>query len=215
MNKSESIKELATALAKAQGELENATKDTANPFFKTKYADLATVMNTCRPILSKHGISITQIPSYEDGIASVDTLMMHSSGEWLSGVSSAPVGKLDPQGVGSATTYLRRYSYAAAAGIAQEDDDGNHSSKSQSTKVTVKSVPRQAMDALNPEEQEQIKAIANTALEFLDANQVDDAWMMIDNLNLEDHAKIALWSLFPAKYRSALKAATERLRQPA
>jgi hypothetical protein len=125
MNKSESIKELATALAKAQAEIENASKSSVNPHFKSKYADLAEVLNTVRPVFSKHGISVIQAPSYEAGIAGVETMLMHSSGEWLSNTCSAPVSKQDAQGVGSAVTYLRRYSLASFAGIAQEDDDAN------------------------------------------------------------------------------------------
>ena len=125
MNKSDSIKELATALAKAQAEIENASKNSQNPHFRSKYADLAEVLNTVRPVFSKHGISLIQAPSYESGIASVETMLAHASGEWMSGTCSAPVSKQDAQGVGSAITYLRRYSLAAFAGIAQEDDDAN------------------------------------------------------------------------------------------
>lgn len=124
MNKSESIGELAKALATAQGEIENASKNAKNPHFKSNYADLAEVINTVRPIMSKHGISISQFPAFEQGLCSVETIVMHTSGEWMSGISSAPVTKQDAQGVGSAITYLRRYSLAAIAGIAQEDDDG-------------------------------------------------------------------------------------------
>lgn len=126
MNKSETIGELAKALATAQGEIENASKNAKNPHFKSNYADLAEVINTVRPIMSKHGISISQFPAFEGGLASVETIVMHTSGEWMSGISSAPVTKQDAQGVGSAITYLRRYSLAAIAGIAQEDDDGNN-----------------------------------------------------------------------------------------
>lgn len=125
MNKSESIAALAAALANAQIEIENASKSSVNPHFKSKYADLAEVLNTVRPVFSKHGIAIIQAPSFESGIASVETMLTHASGEWLSNTCSAPVGKQDAQGVGSAITYLRRYSLAAFAGIAQEDDDAN------------------------------------------------------------------------------------------
>ncbi|MFZ3193197.1 MAG: ERF family protein [Moraxellaceae bacterium] len=127
MNKSDDIKELATALAKAQSEVENASKSSANPHFKSKYADLAEILNTVRPVFSSHGIAIVQMPSFADGKASVETLLTHSSGQWISNTCSAPVGKQDAQGVGSAITYLRRYSLAAFAGVAQEDDDGNSS----------------------------------------------------------------------------------------
>jgi len=141
MNKSDSIKELATALAKAQGEIENASKGSVNPHFKSKYADLAEVLNTLRPVFSKHGLSLSQFPSFEGGIASVETILMHSSGEWLSSVASAPVSKQDAQGVGSATTYLRRYSLAAVAGIAQEDDDANSSIGGKPQQVTPEGAP--------------------------------------------------------------------------
>ena len=102
MNKTDSIAELAKALAKAQGEIENASKNAANPHFKSKYADLAEVLNTVRPVFSSHGLSVLQMPSFDGGIASVETLLMHTSGEWISNTCSAPVSKNDAQG-----TYTR------------------------------------------------------------------------------------------------------------
>lgn len=125
MQKSDSIKELATALAKAQGEIENASKSSTNPHFKSKYADLAEVLNTVRPVFAANGLSVMQCPSYDQGVVNVETIIMHASGDWISSTVSAPVSKQDAQGVGSAITYCRRYSLAAVAGIAQEDDDGN------------------------------------------------------------------------------------------
>lgn len=129
MNKSESIAALAKALSAAQSEFENPSKNATNPHFRSKYADLAELVNVVRPVLSRHGLSITQWPGFVDGLCTVETVLMHQSGEWLSGVSSTPVTKQDPQGIGSATTYLRRYSMAAICGLAQEDDDGNTASK--------------------------------------------------------------------------------------
>src|SRR5690606_5046548 len=117
-NKPEQINELAAALAKAQGELENASKSTNNPHFKTKFADLAEILNTVRPVFAAHGLSVSQCPSFEAGIVSVETVLMHSSGQWMSSTISAPVSKQDAQGVGSAITYCRRYSLAAVAGVA-------------------------------------------------------------------------------------------------
>lgn len=130
MNKSESIASLAKSLAAAQGKIENASKNAENPAFKrgnktSTYADLAEVLNTIREVFSSVGLSYVQFPSFDSGIASVETILMHESGEWVSSVASAPVSKQDAQGVGSAVTYLRRYSLAAMAGIAQEDDDAN------------------------------------------------------------------------------------------
>ena len=129
MNKSESIKELASALAIAQGQIENASKGAINPHFRSKYADLAEVLNTVRPVLAANGLSLTQMPGMDEvGNVTVETMLMHKSGEWLSSVITVPVAKKDAQGVGSAVTYARRYSLAAICGIAQEDDDGNAAS---------------------------------------------------------------------------------------
>ena len=139
MNKSDSIAELASSLSAAQGEMENAGKNSINPHFKSKYADLAEVINTVRPVLSKHGLSVMQFPSYSDGIVHVETVIAHKSGEWMSEKCSAPAQKQDPQGVGSAISYLRRYSLAAVCNLAQEDDDANASSKApkQATRSTA------------------------------------------------------------------------------
>lgn len=136
MNCSETITKLAVALAKAQGEIENAGKKSVNPHFKSKYADLAEIVNTARPVLTRHGISLIQIPSYDGQVASVETILLHESGEWLSGISSSPLQKADPQGIGSATTYLRRYAAAAMCFLAQEDDDANSASKSTAKQAT-------------------------------------------------------------------------------
>lgn len=129
MQRSDSIAKLAQALAKAQGEMENASKNSQNPHFRSKYADLAEIINTVRPVLAKHGLSVTQFPSYDGTLAHVETVIAHESGEWMSGITSSPVQKADPQGIGSATTYLRRYSLAAVCNLAQEDDDANAASK--------------------------------------------------------------------------------------
>ncbi|SER37495.1 MULTISPECIES: ERF family protein [Pseudomonas] len=128
MQMSPEINELAKALAAAQVEIENATKDSVNPHFRSKYADLAEVLNTSRPVLAKHGLSVVQMPSFQDGKVGVTTLLMHASGQFISSELVGPCMKVDPQGIGSAITYYRRYSLAAFAGIAQEDDDGNDAS---------------------------------------------------------------------------------------
>ena len=125
--KSESLKELATALAKAQGEIKGALKDSANPFFKSKYADLSSVVDAIKVAFSKHGLSYIQMmePSDQDEVR-VSTMILHSSGEYINcGVLALPVSKVDAQGYGSALTYARRYSLSSAVGVAPEDDDGN------------------------------------------------------------------------------------------
>lgn len=129
MLKSESIAALAAALSAVQGEIENAGKNSTNPHLKSRYADLAEILNTVRPVLSKHGLAVSQHPAFSDGMVHVETMLMHKSGEFISSTISTPVQKSDAQGVGSATTYARRYSLAAIVGLSQEDDDGHSASQ--------------------------------------------------------------------------------------
>lgn len=136
MQMSENINELATALAKAQGEMKNAGKTSDNPFFKSKYADLAEILNAVREPLSKYGLSISQLydgMGVPDKTITVTTLLMHSSGQYISNSANYPVAKADIQGVGSAITYARRYSLAAILGLSQEDDDGNAACRPEAT----------------------------------------------------------------------------------
>lgn len=127
MNLDHSNPALFAALAKAQGEVENASKNAANPHFKSKYADLAEVLNTVRPVFSENGLSIIQSTEFDGALVSVTTTIAHKDGGYVSSKASCVPSKTDAQGVGSATTYLRRYSLASACGVAQEDDDGNSS----------------------------------------------------------------------------------------
>lgn len=129
MNKSESIKNLAIALCKAQGEIEKASKNADNLFFNSTYSNLSEVLTCVKSAFTPNGLSFTQMPSFENNIVYVETMVMHVSGEWISSVSGAPITKSNPQGVGDAITYLRRYSIAAVSGLAQEDDDGNSNSQ--------------------------------------------------------------------------------------
>jgi hypothetical protein len=124
MSRSESITGLAGALAKAQGEMRGASKDTTNPHFRSRYADLASVWEACREALTKHGIAVSQLPSADGPQVTVTTLLMHASGEWLSGELTVVAMDAKPQSVGSALTYARRYALSAMVGEAPEDDDG-------------------------------------------------------------------------------------------
>lgn len=127
MQTSEQINEIATALAKAQGELKPAVKDAVNPAYRSKYADLASVWAACHEAFPKHGIAIVQDLRAEDGCVSVITRLAHASGQWMEfGPFHVPLAKQDAHGVGSAATYAKRYALCAAVGVsADEDDDGN------------------------------------------------------------------------------------------
>ena len=129
MKMSEKINELATALVVAQGLIQNPTKSVSNAFFKSKYADLAGVIDVCRPAFTEAGIAVIQAPSTtDDGSIAVTTTLVHTSGQWMSeqiSMAIDPSAKNPAQAAGSLITYLRRYSLSAFANVAQEDDDGN------------------------------------------------------------------------------------------
>jgi hypothetical protein len=130
MQKSESIGKIAAALGSLQAELEPVSKDKMNPHFRYKYADLPSIMGYLLPLMSKNGLSVTQVPDVgESGELLVETVVMHVSGEFLSGRVRMPLAKNDPQGVGSAITYARRYAICAMVGlVSDEDDDANAAS---------------------------------------------------------------------------------------
>ena len=128
MKTSEQINEIAEALAAAQAEIQNPSKSAENPFFKSRYADLAEVLSVVRPAFSRHGLSVVQMPyRSEDGGIGVTTMISHKSGQWMQGSLELPlqVAKNVNQDAGSAITYIRRYALASAAGVAQEDLDSN------------------------------------------------------------------------------------------
>lgn len=130
METSEQINEVATALSKAQSEIEGAVKDVKNDFFKSKYADLHGVWDACREALVKNGLSVAQTTEQTDDLQCVIvvTRLMHSSGQWIQGRLKMKAVKPDPQAIGSCITYARRYALAAIVGVAQMDDDGNAAS---------------------------------------------------------------------------------------
>ncbi len=125
MTHSEQIDQLATALAAAQGEIRGAAKNSANPYFKSSYADLASVWEAVREPLTRHGLSVVQAPGVENALVTVTTMLLHSSGQWIRFTSNAEVKDITAQSVGSATTYLRRYALSSAAGTYGDvvDDD--------------------------------------------------------------------------------------------
>ncbi len=128
METSNEIDKLVGALAKAQSKITGALKDSANPFFKSKYADLASCWDACRGPLSENGIAIIQGASADDTGVTVTTTLAHESGQWMrSNLRMVPKDS-SPQGIGSAVTYGRRYGLTSMVGIAQIDDDGNQAS---------------------------------------------------------------------------------------
>nr|MBF0684274.1 ERF family protein [Pseudomonas sp.] len=139
------MKELLAAFVKAQGSIEKATKDKANPHFRSKYADLGSVVDAIKPALEENGLGFIQKFHDDDKAIKVETIIVHSSGEQLScGTLSIPVSKHDAQGFGSACTYARRYSLQAAFGVAPEDDDGNAATKAAPKRQEASQEPTKA-----------------------------------------------------------------------
>ena len=128
MKTSEKIDLIAPALLAAQKEINNASKDAKNPHFRSSYASLGSVIEAIKEPCNKHGIVILQTLAEGETGLHLSTRAIHSSGQWIEDTAFSPLPKADPQGVGSATTYLRRYSLAALLCITQEDDDGNAAS---------------------------------------------------------------------------------------
>lgn len=173
MKNSDSIKQIIPALLKAQQAIEFAVKDATNPHFRSKYADLPAVIDAIKKPLNDNGIVFMQIPADDkDGYVGVETTLLHTSGEWISGTSYCPIGnKNDPQGYGSALTYLRRYSLGSVVGLYSDlDDDGNAASVA---KKVATQAPKQVYtpitdDSLNRLNalclDEKIKAVAEEQL---------------------------------------------------
>jgi hypothetical protein len=125
MKMSETIAELATALSKAQGQIEDATKDGLNPAFRSKYADLAAVRAVIREPLAVNDLAIMQFPRTRQGFVEVETMLIHKTGEFVSETLELPVSKFDAHGIGSGITYGRRYGLMSVLCLAAVDDDGN------------------------------------------------------------------------------------------
>lgn len=153
MNRSESIGQIAAALAKAQKAIEGASKDSKNPHFNSKYADLASIAEACRVPLAANEIAVVQNPSRpEAGLVGMTTLLLHASGEWLESDPLVVQAKdAGPQAVGSCLTYLRRYQLAAMVGVAPEDDDAEAAEgRGQTTKLMVNPALRPQQPAPRP-----------------------------------------------------------------
>lgn len=165
MEQSEQINELAASLSKAQGKITGALKDSSNPFFKTKYADLASVWDACREQLSANGLAVVQTVSGEGEMLRVTTSLIHSSGQWMRDTLPLKPSKSDPQGIGSAITYARRYALAAIVGVAQIDDDAEAAMGRKQVEV-AKITP-------DPVDQDKVFQAVVWFKEMIDADQIE------------------------------------------
>lgn len=163
---SENINELLSALSKAQGKINGAKKDKSNPYFKSSYADLHSVWGACRQVLSDNGLSVVQTMLMVEGALNLVTILGHSSGQWIKSFLPVNTQKSDPQSLGSAITYMRRYSLAAIVGVAPEEDDDDGESAMEREKKFLSSEQVKKLESLwngDKELREEILKIANAA----------------------------------------------------
>lgn len=210
------LKNLYTAMAKAQSQLGVALKGAYNPFFKSKYADLGAVWEACREALTSNGISVLQFPIHsDDGRLHLETMLCHSSGESLARTFSTPVKDQTPQGYGSAITYLRRFSLAATVGVvADEDDDGATASGTTKAGVGVHKATDGAKESLTNAQREIVDRLFSTVVDCFEAGNAELAHQAIEAVGLEPEMKIGLWGMLDSKQRSALKKISESKRNP-
>src|SRR6266850_4667884 len=189
-SRSSDIKDLAIALAKAQGEMPIAGLNKQNPYFKSRYADLTSVVTAARPALAKHGLSVVQnILRNDEGQSVLHTILLHSSGQFIESRMLINPPKPDIQTVSSFTTYLKRMAYASLVGVVtgEEDDDGEIA-VSESRETFAKGTALNTK--YNPKEQsyETITAEQREELEYELAEYPDIAELVLNGLKLQSIA---------------------------
>jgi hypothetical protein len=200
---SESIAALAAALSKAQADITGALKDSSNPFFKSKYADLASCWDACRKQLAANGLCVIQTTGMTDAGLVLITTLAHSSGEWILGHLPVAARRTQgPQAQGSGITYARRYALAAIVGLAQIDDDAEAAQARPFTNNPRgdlgKNVDAKARDALAQE--------FRAAFDLLDEADIAVAVLAIHERVSSNHdLYVAAADQLTAKERSAIK----------
>jgi len=173
MNKSEQINELATALHKAQSKLDNASKSTQGHGYK--YADLAEILDILTPVFAEYGLAQIQIPVIQDGQACLETVIMHTSGQWISGTALMAHAKLargnDAQMMGATIAYQRRYSLKAMVGIAEQDEEKNFKENKGKAEKKIEVVREKASMS--------IKQACERLGQCSDLNALKDCWLSL------------------------------------
>jgi len=199
MNSSTETNELALALCLAQGQMGGAVKDSSNPFFKSSYADLTSVIKAIKQPFADNGLSYTQFPVSSDIGVGVATRLMHVSGQWVESEFVLPIVKQDPQAAGSAITYARRYALQSIAGIPTADDDAE-SAMLRSEQTKTQEYQDMIVDLLPS-----VKAIKD-GIAIEDYSTANEAWK-----ELSDTEKQLLWKapskggVFSTKERNIMK----------
>ena len=198
MNQSENISDLATALCLAQAEMGGAIKDSNNPFFKSSYADLTSVIKVLKQPFANHGLSFVQLPVTSAGGngVGVSTMLMHNSGQWIQGEYLLPMDKVTPQGAASSITYARRYALQALVGIPSVDDD-SEMAMYRNDPVPVEVAPQKRVS----------KALMQSCVALvLEAEATGDHSLMNEALaELDEVEKQKLWSQLTGKQQEFVR----------
>jgi len=201
------MKNIASALVRAQRGFAPALKTSTNPHFRSKYVDLAGCIEAVVDALNAAGIALIQRTSEDSTGVTVETVFVHESGEMMEcGKLHVPASKQDAQGYGSALTYARRYSLMAAAGIAPEDDDGNAASKTPAPKVSATKT-----DLVPSNRMAVVADVAAAIDERMSANDLIGAFEEYSGIT-DVEEKTALWGMLDSKTRSSIKKHAESLK---
>ena len=213
MKQSESIKELATALCLAQAAMGGAVKESKNPFFKSSYADLTSVIKVVKEPFADNGLSFVQLPVSGETYVGVTTMLMHTSGEWLQSEYMLPMTKRDPQAAGSAITYARRYALQSLAGIPSVDDDGElgmfRSGPPANTEPDMSLEGMASQPAEVPKKRVDKSLIQRSMVALVEAYDrdcepdIEAVWS-----ELERHEQETLWKMLNGKQQAAIRKAT-------
>ena len=188
MHTSNEINELATALAKAQGEMGGAIKGAKNDYLKSSYADLASVIAAVKEPMSNNGLSYIQLPFSRKDSVGVTTRIMHSSGQWIESSFSIPAPKHDPHTYGSIVTYCRRFSLQSALGVsAESDDDGNAATKQAEAIISKEQCHsvRAMLELTKTDETRFLKAYDVDAIEKMTVSQFKNAVTILEKKRKE------------------------------
>ena len=207
---SESIGDLAVALCKAQAVMGGALKDSANPFFKSKYADLESVWSACRQALTANGLSVVQGTDGTDVSVGVSTRLIHTSGQWIESTVWMTPKDGSPQAVGSAITYARRYGLAAMVGIYQTDDDGEaaHGRAAQGQSKPMQHTP--APDNTYEPDREIVEEYAATIRDLIAKGDRTGMQAMQYDLRDDETMFTAVWKALNTKDKAAFREAVAK-----
>lgn len=213
MKTSEQTDKIIPALLAAQKIIGGVVKDKTGTIqtnkggsYSYKYSDLASVLDEVKGPLNDNGILILQTPSADANSVTVNTRLLHESGQWIEEALCMPVSISTPQGFGSAITYCRRYSLQSMVGLKAEDDDGKDQKKKADGGARQTAVDQ--FEAMEADEQKFIQGVATQTIALFESEAGSDAaYAYVERQRLEQEEILALWSLLPSNVRSALKAA--------